>query len=77
MASLCETIQSNPGAVPPVTVLWVKGASGGDYYFAFGGCHRYEAHKRLNKSHITAIVQKTSVEALAQLVGPGIAQNLK
>lgn len=32
----------------PIEVLWVQKGND-DYYFAFGGCHRWEAHKRLGK----------------------------
>ena len=77
VASLCETIESNPELVPPITVLWITGAEGGNYYFSFGGCHRYEAHKRLGKESIAAIIQKASLQDLLPIMGSSTPTYLK
>jgi sulfiredoxin len=59
--------------VPPIDVLWVQkeSASGQtrNYYFAFGGCHRYEAYKRLHKTHIPCKLIKVDEQVLATHTG--------
>jgi sulfiredoxin len=81
--SLIETLQqeekqgiagTRESAVPPIDVLWVEAESeaGGDkrnYYFSFGGCHRYEAHRRLGSSHIAAKLIKTDASVIRAHVG--------
>lgn len=44
----------------PIEVLWVQRGVD-NFYFAFGGCHRWEAHKRLNRPTIKAKLVKTTV----------------
>jgi sulfiredoxin len=75
--SLCETIETEPDKVPPVTVLWIQGSEGGNYYFAFGGCHRYEAYKRLQKETIPAILQKSTLANLKTILGASTPTELK
>ena len=52
----------------PIEVLWVQKGDD-DFYFAFGGCHRWEAHKRLQKPTIRAKLVKTTPASLSIYLG--------
>lgn len=58
-----------------VQVLWVQ-RGGNDYYFAFGGCHRWEAHKQLKRGTIRAKLIKTTPKSLSVYLGRNPFANL-
>lgn len=59
MTIFTSLFQKDPDNVPPIDVLWLH-ENGNDYYFSFGGCHRYAAHKKMNAKTIKAKLIPTS-----------------
>ncbi|GAA5907055.1 hypothetical protein JCM6882_005157 [Rhodosporidiobolus microsporus] len=55
----------------PIEVLRTIAPDGQQYYFAFGGCHRYEAHKRLKSETIPGRIINVPPASIRMYLGAG------
>jgi sulfiredoxin len=58
-------------------VLWIKGDEGGNYFYSFGGCHRYAAHVKANKTEVRVKLVKSTLNDLQVYLGGSCPKQLK
>lgn len=62
-----------PGQLPPVDVLHYRApASGKDFYFVFGGCHRLQAYERAHVRDVSCKVLKVTKPMLSVYLGASV-----
>jgi sulfiredoxin len=79
VCSLMETLRdpATAGDVPPITLLWLTGDEGGQYYYSFGGCHRYTAQQRLGAATVRAVLQRATLAELRLFLGASAPERLR
>lgn len=50
-------------------MLWIVGREGGNYFYSFGGCHRYAGHKRLKRDTVKVKLVSSNVQDLHNYLG--------
>ncbi|KAK6204397.1 ParB/Sulfiredoxin [Scheffersomyces amazonensis] len=55
-SATCGLEEITSGELPPIDVFKVR-EQGRNYYFAFGGCHRFQAYERIDKESGEKVTQ--------------------
>lgn len=55
-SATCKVEEITAGELPPIDVFLVR-EQGKSYYFAFGGCHRFQAYERMKTAENDPLVR--------------------
>ncbi|KAK9319995.1 ParB/Sulfiredoxin [Lipomyces orientalis] len=78
---MIETLsRTDPEAIddglPPIDVLRVR-KNGKDWYFGFGGCHRFQAYERTGKQTVKCKIVPVTESMLKMYVGGSVDEMFK
>ncbi|KAK6458024.1 ParB/Sulfiredoxin [Scheffersomyces xylosifermentans] len=59
-SATCGIADIEAGELPPIDVFKVR-EQGKNYYFAFGGCHRFQAYERISKEGSKQVMVKCKI----------------
>ena len=59
-SATCKVEDITEGELPPIDVFKIR-EQGKTYYFAFGGCHRFQAYDRLSQENDKEILVKSRI----------------
>ncbi|ODV92439.1 hypothetical protein CANCADRAFT_30594 [Tortispora caseinolytica NRRL Y-17796] len=70
ICKMIDTVENN-GELPPIDVLELR-ENGQSSYFAFGGCHRFQAYERTNTELVKCRVMPATKDMLKMYLGSSI-----
>ncbi|KAK9448322.1 ParB/Sulfiredoxin [Limtongia smithiae] len=81
ISRMIETLaHTDPEAIddglPPIDVLRVR-KNGKDWYFGFGGCHRFQAYERTGKKTVKCKIVPVTEKMLSLYVGGSLEEMFK
>ena len=59
-SATCKVEDITAGELPPIDVFKIR-ENGENYYFAFGGCHRFQAYDRISKETGEEVMVKSRI----------------
>ncbi|KAG8203948.1 hypothetical protein L150_01892 [Candida albicans Ca529L] len=59
-SATCKVEDISAGELPPIDVFKIR-ENGKNFYFAFGGCHRFQAYDRISKETEKEVMVKSRI----------------
>ncbi|ODV94835.1 hypothetical protein PACTADRAFT_50691 [Pachysolen tannophilus NRRL Y-2460] len=74
VSATCSNIEDiTAGELPPIDVMMVR-ENGKSYYFAFGGCHRFQAYEKAGNPMVKCKIFPATKKQLKIYLGSSIDQ---